>query len=57
MSAAISPSTHRPYGVQRVCRVWAMPRSTFYRASRPADCAPARPRGLAGAALAGRRTW
>ena len=37
MSAAISPSTHRPYGVQRVCRIWALPRSTFYRASRPAD--------------------
>ena len=23
MSAAISPATHRPYGVQRVCRIWA----------------------------------
>ena len=31
MSAAISPTTHRPYGVQRVCRIWAVPRSTFYR--------------------------
>ena len=45
MSAAISPSTQRPYGVQRVCRVWAVPRSTFYRASRPANTAPAKPRG------------
>ena len=45
MSAAISPSTYRPYGVQRVCRIWAVPRSTFYRASRPTDCAPAKPRG------------
>ena len=39
MSAATSPSTHRPYGVQRVCRIWAVPRSTFYQASRPADSA------------------
>jgi hypothetical protein len=23
MSAATSPSTQRPYGVQRVCRIWA----------------------------------
>jgi len=45
MSAAISPSTHRPYGVQRVCRIRDLPRSTFYRASRPTDCAPAKPRG------------
>jgi transposase InsO family protein len=45
MSAAISPSTQRPYGVQRVCRIWALPRSTFYRASRPANAAPAKPRG------------
>jgi putative transposase len=45
MSVAISPSTQRPYGVQRVCRIWAMPRSTFYRARRPANSAPARSRG------------
>jgi hypothetical protein len=43
MSAAISPSTQRPYGVQRVCRI--VPRSTFYRARHPANTAPARPRG------------
>jgi hypothetical protein len=30
MSAAISPSTGRSYGVQRVCRVWAVARSSFY---------------------------
>jgi transposase InsO family protein len=30
MSAAISPSTGRPYGIQRVCRVWAVARSSFY---------------------------
>lgn len=33
MSAAISPSTGRSYGVQRVCRVWAVARSTFYAAA------------------------
>jgi putative transposase len=45
MSAAISPATRRPYGVQRVCRVWAVPRSTFYQTRRPADAAAAKPRG------------
>ena len=45
MSAATSPSTHQPYGVQRVCRIWALPRSTFYQARRPANAAPAKPRG------------
>ena len=45
MSAAISPATQRPYGVQRVCRVWAVPRSTFYRAAQPAEPGSVRPRG------------
>ena len=45
MSAAISPTTHRPYGVQRVCRIWAVPRSTFYQTRRPADAGAAKPRG------------
>jgi len=30
MSVAISPSTDRPYGVERVCSAWETPRSTFY---------------------------
>jgi transposase InsO family protein len=30
MSQQASPSTHRPYGLARVLRVWEMPRSTFY---------------------------
>jgi putative transposase len=30
MSAAISPSSEQPYGVERVCRIFEMPRSTFY---------------------------
>jgi putative transposase len=45
MSAAISPVTKRPYGVQRVCRIWAVPRSSFYHAQRPPEPGSARPRG------------
>ncbi|AJY68895.1 IS3 family transposase [Geobacter anodireducens] len=30
MSAAISPTTGKAYGVQRVCCAWEMPRSSFY---------------------------
>ena len=30
MSATISEATGRPYGVQRVCDTWEMPRSSFY---------------------------
>jgi putative transposase len=30
MSQHTSPSTHRPYGIGRVLRVWDLPRSTFY---------------------------
>src|SRR5689334_378236 len=37
MSATVSPSSGRRYGLQRVCRTWALPRSTFYaRRERPA---------------------
>ena len=32
MSAAISPATSQNYGVQRVCRIWGLPRSSFYHA-------------------------
>ena len=39
MSATTSPSTRQPYGVQRICAAWDVPRSTFYhhrkRAARP----------------------
>jgi putative transposase len=45
MSAAISPATQRPYGVQRVCRTWAVPRSSFYHARHLPEPGPARPRG------------
>ena len=30
MAAAMSPTTGRRYGVAQVCRVWGMPRSSFY---------------------------
>ena len=30
MSQATSPSTHQPYGIARVTRVWQVPRSTVY---------------------------
>lgn len=30
MSATISPATGKPYGIQRVCEVWELSRSTFY---------------------------
>ena len=47
MSGAQSISTRRAYGVQRVCRVWARPRSSVYaRRQAPRDCA----RGPVGAA-------
>jgi len=40
MGQTISAATGRPYGIQRVCRLWEQPRSTVYarqaRAARPA---------------------
>ena len=30
MRQATSPSTHQPYGIARVTRVWQVPRSTVY---------------------------
>ncbi len=46
MAGATSPATGRRYGIARVCRVWGVPRSSFYAARRPAadpDSAPAVP--------------
>jgi putative transposase len=41
MSATTSTSAHKPYPVATICRVWDVPRSTFYdgkaRQQRPAD--------------------
>ena len=38
MSAAISPATGRAYGVERVCRVWKLARSSYY--SQLSEAAP-----------------
>jgi len=55
MSRRISPSTHRPYGIARVLRVWDLPRSTFYaqrdRRAQPATGRRGRPPTLDDAAL------
>lgn len=42
MSAAISDATKRPYGIERVCRVWEVPRSTVY-SKRARAAAPPKP--------------
>ncbi len=39
MSAATSPSTDRRYGIEQVCRIWEVPRSSFY--AQRAEHAPA----------------
>jgi putative transposase len=42
MTETTSPTTGRRYGVARVCRVWRMPRSSFYAAGKPeTDVTPA----------------
>ena len=41
MSAVISISTRRRYGVARVCRVWHVARSSLYRSRRAAVAPPA----------------
>ena len=51
MSHAHSISTHRAYGVQRVCRVWDRARSSVYaRRQLTQSRAPLRRRGPVGAA-------
>ena len=51
MSAAISSATGYPYGVERVCAAWGVPRSSFYASrhestvTEGADLAPAKKRG------------
>ncbi len=42
MSQTISPGAEKPYGVQRVCRIWEQARSTFY--SRVRLCSETQPR-------------
>jgi len=47
MAEAVSPAAGRRYGIARVCRVWGVPRSSFYAAraaaTRGPAVAPARP--------------
>ena len=40
MSHTVSPSTHRPYGLLRVTRVWGTSRATVYRHRRPGISRP-----------------
>jgi putative transposase len=47
MSAATSPSTGRSYGVPRVCRIWAVARSSFYHSTRSIQAHPPARRGPA----------
>jgi len=47
MSATVSPATNRPYGVQRVCAAWDLPRSSCYAAWAD-DRSPAAPAGTRG---------
>jgi putative transposase len=46
LSATISLTSAKPYGVERVCTIWEQPRSSFYawrRNNAPAIAAPAPP--------------
>lgn len=36
MAKATSPVSGQPYGIQRVCQTWGVPRSSFYAAQAPA---------------------
>src|SRR5881628_544113 len=48
MAMAISPTTGRRYGIAQVCRIWGVPRSSFYADRRRADTTtpvPAQRRG------------
>lgn len=35
MSRTISRATNKPYGLKRVCEIWGVPRSSFYRVANP----------------------
>ena len=48
MSRTASPSTGRPYGLARVCRVWPVARATVYRHRAPARQVPPRRPGPVG---------
>ena len=49
MSAVLSISARRPYGLARVCRVWGVSRAGIYRSRRAiAPSMPRRPPGPSG---------
>lgn len=48
MSLAVSPSSGRPYGLARVCRVWKAARATIYRHRLPPRAEPPRRPGPVG---------
>ena len=48
MSQTVSPSTARPCGLARVCRVWRVARATVYRHREPPRAAPPRRPGPTG---------
>lgn len=49
MAETVSPAAGRRYGVARVCKVWDVPRSSFYAARTAAvDPSPQRPKGRRG---------
>ena len=48
MSRTVSPSSGRPYGVARVCRVWRAARATVYRHRSPPRAEPPRRPGPVG---------
>ena len=48
MAATTSPTSGRRYGIAQVCRIWDVPRSSFYADRRRADTTtpvPAQRRG------------
>ena len=51
MSRTVSPSTGRPYGLARVCRVWRASRATLYRHLAPPQAEPPRRPGPVGPML------
>jgi putative transposase len=48
MSRVVSPSSGRPYGLARVCRIWRMARATVYRQRIPLKAGPPRRPGPVG---------